>query len=139
MACIAAQVDRRYRRKCATMAVPFAVLLGLASPTGAAERTWVFSGAELKNAIEGKEAPEVSDPQMRRIVSVSRADSYIAGVADLTPPDTWCGAGTVAPHEVKDRVYAYLGDLPNEKLDGNAADLVREALARSFPCQTNKN
>lgn len=35
------------------VSVPFVLALSGLSPAGAAERTWIFSGAELKQAIEG--------------------------------------------------------------------------------------
>lgn len=119
--------------------MPFVLVLSSFSVAGAAERTWIFSGAELKQAIEGKFAPEVSDPEMRRLVSVAKSSAYIAGVADLTSGSDWCGAGAVAPHELTDRVYTYLGDIGAEKLDEQAAVLVREALASSFPCEPKSN
>ncbi|MFK3777630.1 Rap1a/Tai family immunity protein [Agrobacterium sp. NPDC089420] len=121
------------------VSVPFVVALSGASSAGAQERTWIFSGAELKQAIEGKLAPEVSDPEMRRLVSVAKSSAYIAGVADLTSGADWCGAGAVPPHELTDRIYTYLGDLPVEKLDERAANLVREALKVSFPCEPKSN
>jgi len=119
--------------------VPVVLALSGLSPAGAEERTWIFSGTELKQAIEGKLAPEVSDPEMRRLVSVAKSSAYIAGVADLTSESDWCGAGAVAPHELTDRIYTYLGDLPAEKLDEQAATLVREALKVSFPCEQKSN
>ena len=121
------------------VSVPFVLALSGLSSAGAAERTWIFSGAELKQAIEGKLAPEVSDPEMRRLVSSAKSSAYIAGVADLTGGSDWCGAGTVAPHELTDRIYTYLGDIPAEKLDEQAATLVREALKVSFPCEQKSN
>ncbi|WP_245364274.1 Rap1a/Tai family immunity protein [Sinorhizobium americanum] len=60
--------------------------------------------------------------------------TYIAGIADATSGTRWCGAGTVVPHEPADRVHTHLGDLPTERLNENAATLVGEALAQSFPC-----
>ena len=121
------------------VSVPFVLALSGLSSAGAAERTWIFSGAELKQAIEGKLAPEVSDPEMRRLVSIAKSSAYIAGVADLTSGSDWCGAGAVAPHELTDRIYSYLGDIPAEKLDEQAATLVREALKVSFPCEQKSN
>ena len=118
---------------------PGVLALSGLSQAGAEERTWIFSGAELKQAIEGKLAPEVSDPEMRRLVSVAKSSAYIAGVADLTSGSDWCGAGAVAPHELTDRIYTYLGDLSAEKLDEQAATLVREALKVSFPCEQKSN
>lgn len=115
------------------------VLLILSTEAASSERTWIFSGAELKSAIEGNYAPETSDPETRRLISAAKASAYIAGVADFTSGGKWCGAGEVAPHEIKDRVYTYLGDLSAEQLNANAATLVLAALEHSLPCQTTKN
>ncbi|SPZ47540.1 Uncharacterised protein [Agrobacterium tumefaciens] len=79
------------------VSVPVVLALSGLSPAGAEERTWIFSGTELKQAIEGKLAPEVSDPEMRRLVSVAKSSAYIAGVADLTSGSDWCGAAPWRP------------------------------------------
>lgn len=99
-------------------------------------RQWRFSGTELLNALKGDLAPEISDQELRRMVSSARGQSYVAGVADATDAKTWCGKGAVLPHELSDRVVTYLSDVPEERLDENAAVLVAEALAKSFPCGT---
>lgn len=108
----------------------------LCSPAPAEEQTrdWIFSGSELAEALQGKLAPEASDENTRRMLSSARGNAYIAGIADATNGTRWCGGGTVLPHELADRVYTYLGDLPPERLNENAATLVSEALATSFPC-----
>lgn len=124
---------------CVFVSVPVVLALSGLSPAGAEERTWIFSGAELKQAIEGKLAPEVSDPEMRRLVSVAKSSAYIAGVADLTSGSDWCGAGAVAPHELTDRIYTYLGDLPAEKLDEQAATLVRGGAQGLLSCEQKSN
>ena len=113
------------------------IMLGTGSAP-AQDRTWIFSGSELKQAIEGKFAPEASDPELRRTISVAKSSAYIAGVADATASKQWCGAG-VAPHELTDRVYTYLVDAPSETLSQAAAALVEKALASSFPCEPKKN
>jgi hypothetical protein len=118
----------------------FAVILciALACNTAIAHaqdaRQWRFNGTELLNALKGDFAPEISDPELRRQVSSARGQSYVAGVADSTDTKAWCGKGAVLPHELPDRVVTYLGDLPKERLEENAAVLVAEALAKSFPC-----
>ncbi len=112
--------------------------LGLQAHAQDAEQLSIVSGAQLKLAIEGKNAPEVTDPEMQRIISAAKGSAYIAGVADLTSGKDWCGQG-VAPHELTDRVYTHLGDVSQEKLSGQAAALVLEALTAAFPCQPNKN
>ncbi|APG95606.1 Tiorf68 protein (plasmid) [Sinorhizobium americanum] len=97
-------------------------------------RTWIFSGSELVEALEGKLVPEASNEETRRMLSSAGGNAYIAGIADATSGTRWCGAGTVVPHELADRVHTHLGDLPTERLNENAATLVGEALAQSFPC-----
>lgn len=101
-------------------------------------RTWIFSGSELVGSLEGKLAPEASNEEIRRMLSSARGNAYIAGIADATSGARWCGAGTVLPHELADRVHTYLGDLPPERLNENAATLVSEALAKSFPCSSQQ-
>lgn len=117
------------------LSLVWAMILLSSTEAASAERTWIVSGAELKSAIEGNYAPEVPDSEARRLISITKANFYIAGVADFTSHDKWCGAGEVAPHEIKDRVYTYLGDLSVEQLNGNAASLVLAALEQSLPCE----
>ncbi|MCD9033249.1 hypothetical protein LDO32_16105 [Luteimonas sp. Y-2-2-4F] len=95
-------------------------------------RDWIVSGAELARALEGDAAPEATDPELRRRLSRERGQSCLQGVADLTRGARWCGR--IKPHELADRVYAYLGDLPPARLQDNAATLVAEALSAHFPC-----
>lgn len=116
------------------MALCIALACGTAVANAQDARQWRFSGAELLNALKGDFAPEISDPELRRQVSSARGQSYVAGVADATETKAWCGKGAVLPHELPDRVVTYFSDLPKERLDENAAVLVAEALAKSFPC-----
>jgi hypothetical protein len=111
-----------------------AMILHAAALADEGARKWIFSGSELAEALEGKLAPEASNEESRRMLSSTRGNAYIAGVADATSGTRWCGAGTVLPHELADRVHTYLGDVPPERLEENAATLVAEALAQSFPC-----
>lgn len=98
------------------------------------ERDWILSGAELARALEGDFAPEASgDPELRRRLSRERGLSYVQGVADLTRGTRWCGR--IKPHELADRAYAHLRELPPARLEGNAAALAVEALAAHFPCE----
>ncbi|WP_018238725.1 Rap1a/Tai family immunity protein [Ensifer sp. BR816] len=111
-----------------------AMMLSTSALAGDEARNWIFSGAELKAALEGRLAPEASNEETRRMLSSARGNAYVAGIADATSGTRWCGAGTVLPHELTDRIHTYLGDLPPARLDENAATLVGEALAQSFPC-----
>jgi hypothetical protein len=105
-----------------------------ASAAPAGDRTWLFSGNELIDALKGELAPEASDKELKRMLSTTRGSAYVAGVADALQGKAWCGAGAILPHEMTDRVFTYLSDLPPEKRQGNAAALVGEALSKEFPC-----
>lgn len=111
-----------------------AALLAFALPlcAHAQERDWIVSGAELARALEGDAAPEAADPELQRRLSRERGQSYVQGVADLTRGTRWCGR--IKPHELVDRVYTHLGELPPARLEDNAAALAAEALAAHFPC-----
>ncbi|WP_410118144.1 Rap1a/Tai family immunity protein [Agrobacterium tumefaciens] len=61
----------------------------------------------------------------------------MAGVADATSGTRWCGAGTVLPHELIDRVYTYLHTLASDRLKRSASSLVVKGLAGAFPCRVN--
>ncbi|CAB3895257.1 hypothetical protein HGQ98_25030 [Achromobacter ruhlandii] len=98
-------------------------------------RTWHFTGAELATALAGRMPSEVRDASLGRQFSASYAQAYILGIADQTQGTLWCTRSGVLPHELKDRVYTYLSELPASRLDGNAAPLVSEALRRSFACR----
>lgn len=115
-----------------------ATAVGIVAGAGVANadepRIWRFSGAELFSALEGDLAPEVTDQELRRALSGAKGHAYVAGVADATETKKWCGEGAVLPHELIDRVMTYLSDLSAKRLDENAAVLVGEALAKSFPC-----
>jgi len=130
----------------ATFKIPAPVLMALLqaashvglSPTEIGKndelRSWNVSGSELIGALEGKSGSGVWDGEAERTVSAARANAYIAGVADATSATLWCGAGSVLPHELAERVYAYLRSVPSERLNGRASGLVGEALAANFPC-----
>lgn len=108
------------------------VTSGLAA---ASERSWIVSGLELKQAIEGNYAPEIAQVETRRLVSAAKGRAYIYGVADATGRDRWCDGDEVAPHELVDRVYTHLSDIPGSRLSENASSLVRESLTTFFPCK----
>ena len=102
------------------------------------KRTWYLSGAELKEALEGKRPSEVRDETMRKLYSSAYAQAYIAGIADQGQGRTWCTRGAVLPHELSDRVHTHLSGMSEAGLRGAASPLVADALGRAFPCQARK-
>ncbi|MCC4586348.1 hypothetical protein JWH11_15600 [Xanthomonas melonis] len=124
---------------CSSFRTLAAVLLCAAMPAAWARpsdagRTWILSGAELVQAMEGKLGDPAHNGPARRQLSSARARAYIEGVADATSGVRWCGAGKVLPHELVDRVYTYHRGLPATQLQQSAATLVVDALAQAFPC-----
>jgi hypothetical protein len=108
--------------------------LGVAQAAPSDEsRDWIFSGSELTAALEGKSGDEILG-EAGRGQEKARAIGYIAGVADTTSGTLWCGAGTVLPHELVDRVYSHLRALGSDRLRLSASFLVVEGLAAAFPC-----
>ena len=101
-------------------------------------RTWYLSGAELKEALEGKRPSEARDETMRKLYSSAYAQAYIAGIADQGQGKGWCTRGAVLPHELSDRVHNHLSDAPASSLRGPASPLVANALGRAFPCRQGK-
>ncbi|WP_101927305.1 MULTISPECIES: Rap1a/Tai family immunity protein [Luteimonas] len=127
-----------------TILLRAAVLVGLltagfapASPVDASTRagTWLYSGEELLDALKGNAAYTFRDEAIRREAAAQTAAAYVAGVADASGRDVWCGQGLVKPHELVARVFAHLDALPAAARRGNAADLVRAALTATAPCE----
>ncbi|MEO9339370.1 Rap1a/Tai family immunity protein [Mesorhizobium sp. SB112] len=123
---------------------PAAILsIGLAINVASAEsgndeaRDWIISGTELIKALEGKSDDGALRSEAGRIKSGARGGAYIAGVADATSGTGWCGAGSVLPHELADRVYTHLRIVTPERLKERASTLVIEGLAAIFPCPTD--
>lgn len=105
-----------------------------AAPGNNETRDWLFEGSELMAALEGKPSGKALNGEAGAAPSSARAAAYIAGVADAASGTQWCGAGSVLPHELSDRIYTYLKTLSPERLKGNAGPLVMEGLAATFPC-----
>jgi len=103
-----------------------------------AARNWSVSGDELIDALKRRPNSGASVGSTDRARSPAEGAAYIAGVADATGASSWCGAGSVLPHEFVDRVYTYLRTVPPERLKASASTLVIEALADSFPCAADK-
>lgn len=100
-------------------------------------RDWAISGTELLKALEGKSDDGALQSEADRIMSGARGSAYIAGVADATSGTGWCGAGSVLPHELTDRVYTHLQSVPPERLEGRGSTFVIETLAAIYPCPAN--
>lgn len=100
-------------------------------------RDWIISGTELIEALEGKSDDGALQSEADRVKSRARGSAYIAGVADATSGTGWCGAGSVLPHELTDRVYTHLRSVTPERLKGSASTLVIETLAAIYPCPGN--
>jgi hypothetical protein len=100
-------------------------------------RDWAISGTELLKALEGKSDDGALQSEADRIMSGARGSAYIAGVADATSGTGWCGAGSVLPHELTDRVYTHLQSVTPERLKGRGSTLVIETLAAIYPCPAN--
>ncbi len=111
------------------------MLAAAAACQAEASRTWHFTGAELVAALRGKMPNPFQAEAQSRQFSNAYGQAYIAGIADQTQGAAWCTRTGVLPHELSDRVYTYLSALPEARLSGNAAPLVGEALAQSFPCK----
>jgi len=119
--------------------IPLCAMLVIASVSHAEEkRTWFLSGAELKEALEGKRPSEVRDEAMRKLYSSAYAQAYIVGIADQGQGKGWCTRGAVLPHELSDRVHTHLSGVSEAGLRGAASPLVADALSRAFPCQAGK-
>lgn len=100
----------------------------------AADRTWQLAGTELLAALRGDGWAGGSAGPVDRAGASGRGAAYVAAVADLQAGHGWCGQGRILPHELVDRVYTHLQALPPERLRGNAAPLVAEALRGLAPC-----
>jgi hypothetical protein len=123
-------------------ALVFVIATGFAGNMASADepgRTWIYTAADLVQALKGDLAPEASDSELRRMLSAARGEAYIAGVADQAGSTGWCGAGKILPHELASHVFTHLEALPPQRLEENAAKLTGEALASIFPCGAQKN
>ncbi|WP_374214584.1 Rap1a/Tai family immunity protein [Rhizobium rhizogenes] len=149
-ACVRATPVQRSTERKMTAAYQFratflaAILsIGLANNVASAEsgndesRDWIISGTELIKALEGISDNGAPQGEAGGIMSRARGSAYIAGVADATSGTGWCGAGSVLPHELTDRVYTHLRSVTPERLKGSASTLVIETLAAIYPCPAN--
>lgn len=109
-------------------------LVSLSSSHAEAPRDWAMSGAELVQALQGKRIGQFHDAELQRQFSSAYAQAYLLGVADLTRGTAWCLKSGILPHELADRVYTWLSAQTPERLRGNAAPLVSEALKTALPC-----
>lgn len=114
------------------------LLAGASARADETERTWIYTGADLVQALRGDFAPEALDPELKRMLSSARGQAYIAGVADQAGSAGWCGAGRIHPHELASHVFAHLEGLPSDRMEENAATLTGEALVAIYECDLNK-
>jgi len=119
--------------------IPLCAMLVITNVSHAEDqRTWYLSGAELKEALEGKRRSVVRDEAMRKLYSSAYAQAYIAGIADQGQGKSWCTRGAVLPHELSDRVHTRLSGVSEAGLRDAASPLVADALSQAFPCQAGK-
>ncbi|MFK3781403.1 Rap1a/Tai family immunity protein [Agrobacterium sp. NPDC089420] len=121
----------------AILSIGFAINVASAGSGNDEGHDWIISGTELIKALEGKSDDGALQSEAGRIKSGARGSAYIAGVADATNGTGWCGAGSVLPHELTDRVYTHLRSVTPERLKDSASTLVIETLAAIYPCPAN--
>ncbi|QHG88662.1 MULTISPECIES: Rap1a/Tai family immunity protein [Xanthomonas] len=118
------------------------VALGLFSTTAAAARapeSWELTGRALIEAgLDGSLAPEIDapgQPELKVMVSASRAGAYLLGVASATYRTQWCiPADKAGPPDLR-VITADLAALPDARLDEPAPGLIVQALAKRYPCR----
>ncbi|MBB3803222.1 hypothetical protein FHR47_003515 [Xanthomonas arboricola] len=123
---------------------PWSALVALAvfSTTAAAARApepWELTGHALIDAgLDGSLAPEIDapgQPELKVMVSASRAGAYLLGVASASYRTQWCmPAGKAGPPDLQ-VVLADLSALPDARLDEPAPGLIVQALAKRYPCR----
>ncbi len=86
------------------------------------------------DAGSGNAATAAAAEEARRETATRTAAAYIAGVADASGRDVWCGQGRIKPHEIVARVFDHLQALPAAERTGNAAGHVRGVLSAMAPC-----
>ncbi|MEA9589250.1 Rap1a/Tai family immunity protein [Xanthomonas sp. WHRI 10064A] len=113
--------------------------------TTAAARTlepWELSGRKLIEAgLDGSLAPEINapnQPELKVMVSASRAGAYVLGVASTSYRTQWCmPAGKAGPPDLLP-IIADITALPDARLDEAAPGLIIEALRKRYPCGKSK-
>ncbi|MCF8868985.1 Rap1a/Tai family immunity protein [Xanthomonas campestris pv. campestris] len=107
----------------------------------AAARTpepWELTGQALIDAgLDGSLAPEIDapgQPELKVMVSASRAGAYVLGVASTGYRTKWCmPAGKAGPPDLQ-AIIADLAALPLKRLEEPAPGLILQALAKRYPC-----
>lgn len=93
-----------------------------ASATENSTRTWIISGEELRDAIQGK----FDNAYLSR--NSNRQQAFVDGyIYSLIDSKDWCFTAKVLPHELKDFVFEYLNSLDELRLSQNAGTLTYEA------------
>lgn len=126
-------MDRR-RERLRQIAFMFLCMLpgSVVAESPPAARTWQLNGEELVRLLEGKgDSALCSDERCRHLSSI-RADAYVQGVADASRGQ-WCGQGQVLPHELINRVYSHIRQLPSEELKQDESSLIVEGLRMALP------
>ncbi|KLD69564.1 Rap1a/Tai family immunity protein [Xanthomonas pisi] len=113
--------------------------------TTAAARTlepWELSGRKLIEAgLDGSLAPEIdapNQPELKVMVSASRAGAYVLGVASTSYRTQWCLPAGQAELPDLQVIFADLVALPDARLDEAAPGLIIEALRKRYPCGKRK-
>ncbi|MCD9028823.1 hypothetical protein LDO26_11455 [Luteimonas sp. BDR2-5] len=131
-----------------TAGLAFLLTAGSALAAAAAgSGPWLYSGEDLLDALQGNAAYTLrgdaaggnaatvaAADELRREIASRTAAAYIAGVADASGSDVWCGRGRIQAHEIVARVSGHLQALPAAQRRGNAAGHVRAVLASMAPC-----
>ena len=66
------------------------------------------------------------------------AQLYLLGVLDATEGHAWCSYSQLKTVSLREHLYEHFRKLPPQRLDERAADVITEALTRSFPCKPSK-
>lgn len=88
--------------------------------------------------LDGSLAPEIDapgQPELKVMVSASRAGAYVLGVASTGYRTKWCmPAGKAGPPDLQ-AIIADLAALPLKRLEEPAPGLILQALAKRYPCR----
>ena len=94
-----------------------------------------MTGQQLIENFQAGADLSVSSQRPDLIMKMRVADGYLAGVADAFHGSAWCSDGSVKYDEINSTVIFSLKKLGKEKLSAPAAGLVKESLAKLFPCR----
>ncbi|WP_230683179.1 Rap1a/Tai family immunity protein [Pluralibacter gergoviae] len=63
-----------------------------------------------------------------------KANMYLMGVMDATEGREWCSYRRAKPGSLREAVYAFFEQLPQQRWAEPAAALIKEALMQELPC-----